>query len=705
MLNNKKEVTFKYGEHQVTIETGRLAKQADGAVLVTSGGTQVLVSVCSATSVAPDADFFPLMVDYKEKFYAAGKFLGGFLKREGRPSSSEILLMRMIDRPLRPMFPEGYFYETIITAQVLSYDPKVDPEILAGLGATASLMVSDIPFHAPVGFARMAKIHGQYVINPSDAKDAQLDIIVAGSPDAILMVEGEAKEVSEADMLEAISVAHNQIKHFCEVMKDLQQKVGKSKRSYTAVNLNKDAIKAVKSKFETKIQSALSINEKLTRNHAISTLKKEVAELMKAKPTDFSLTDDANFSSEANKAVEDVLYHTMRSDILNKGKRIGGRGLKDIRPIEVEVDTLKNVHGSSLFTRGETQVLGAVTLGGKEGEQLNDTIRGLYYDKYYLHYSFMPFSVGEARGYRGVGRREVGHGNLAERALKMMLPIGTYPYTIRVACEVLESNGSSSMASVCAGSLALMDAGVPLAAPVAGIAMGLIKENEKYQILSDILGDEDHLGDMDFKVAGTSKGITAIQMDIKITGITTEIMSKAMDQAKEGRIHILGKMAQAISVPRVSYKSGVPLIQMTKIAPDQIGALIGPGGKNIKAIQEEYKVTIEVAEDGTVKVLGLDAIKLQHVVDLIKLQMNGPTVGEVYDAKVVTLKEYGAFVDIAAGVSGLVHVSEISNDRVQDVGDFLTEGDMVKVKVLEIDRMGKVRLSIKAVAPLEKKKK
>ena len=489
------------------------------------------------------------------------------------------------------------------------------------------------------------------------------------------------------------------------MMKDLQQKVGKSKRSYTAVNLNKDAIKAVKSKFETKIQSALSINEKLTRNHAISTLKKEVAELMKAKPTDFSLTDDANFSSEANKAVEDVLYHTMRSDILNKGKRIGGRGLKDIRPIEVEVDTLKNVHGSSLFTRGETQVLGAVTLGGKEGEQLNDTIRGLYYDKYYLHYSFMPFSVGEARGYRGVGRREVGHGNLAERALKMMLPIGTYPYTIRVACEVLESNGSSSMASVCAGSLALMDAGVPLAAPVAGIAMGLIKENEKYQILSDILGDEDHLGDMDFKVAGTSKGITAIQMDIKITGITTEIMSKAMDQAKEGRIHILGKMAQAISVPRVSYKSGVPLIQMTKIAPDQIGALIGPGGKNIKAIQEEYKVTIEVAEDGTVKVLGLDAIKLQHVVDLIKLQMNGPTVGEVYDAKVVTLKEYGAFVDIAAGVSGLVHVSEISNDRVQDVGDFLTEGDMVKVKVLEIDRMGKVRLSIKAVAPLEKKKK
>jgi polyribonucleotide nucleotidyltransferase len=556
-----------------------------------------------------------------------------------------------------------------------------------------------------VGFARMAKINGQYVLNPSDFKDAQLDIIVAGSPDAILMVEGEAKEVSEPDMLEAITVAHNQIKQFCEVMKDLQKKVGKSKRSYTPVVLNKDVIQNVKSKFEAKIQTALSINEKLERNNAISALKKEVAEMMKTKPSDFSLTETANFSSEANKAVEDVLYHTMRGDILNKGKRIGGRGLKDIRPIEVEVDTLKNVHGSSLFTRGETQVLGAVTLGGKEGEQLNDTIRGLYYDKYYLHYSFMPFSVGEARGYRGVGRREVGHGNLAERALKMMLPIGTYPYTIRVACEVLESNGSSSMASVCAGSLALMDAGVPLAAPVAGIAMGLIKESDKYQILSDILGDEDHLGDMDFKVAGTAKGITAIQMDIKITGITTEIMSKAMDQAKEGRIHILGKMAQAISVPRVSYKTGVPLIQMTKIAPDQIGALIGPGGKNIKGIQEEYKVTIEVAEDGTVKVLGLDATKLNQVTDLIKLQMNGPTVGEVYDAKVVTLKEYGAFVDIAAGVSGLVHVSEISNDRVQDVGEFLTEGDMVKVKVLEIDRMGKVRLSIKAVAPLEKKKK
>lgn len=705
MLNNKKEVSFNYGDQTITIETGRLAKQADGAVLVSCKGTQVLVTVCSSKTVAPDADFFPLMVDYKEKFYAGGKFLGGFNKREGRPSNSEILLMRMIDRPLRPMFPEGYFHETIITAQVLSYDAEVDPQILAGLGATASLVVSDIPFHAPIGFARVAKINGNYVLNPSNLTNTELDIIVAGSPDAILMVEGESKEISESDMLESINFAHKNIKEFCKVMSDFQKKVGKEKRTFTQITSKKDVIQKVQAKYSDKIKVALNVTEKLERNNAISALKKEIEEAMKSAPSNFSLTEDANFAAESNKAVEEVLYNTMRADILSSGKRIGGRGVKDIRSIEVETDILKNAHGSSLFTRGETQVLGTVTLGGKDGEQLNDTLRGLYYDKYYLHYSFMPFSVGEAKGYRGVGRREVGHGNLAERALKMMLPIGSYPYTIRVCCEVLESNGSSSMGSVCAGSLALMDAGVPLAAPVAGIAMGLIKEGEKYQILSDILGDEDHLGDMDFKVAGTSKGITAIQMDIKITGINTEIMSKALDQAKVGRMHILEKMAKALSVPRAQYKDGVPLIKMTKIATDQIGALIGPGGKNIKGIQEEYKVTIEVAEDGTVKVVGVNQVNVEKVLDLINLQMNGPTVGEVYQAKVVTLKEYGAFVDIAQGVSGLVHVSEISNERVQDVNDYVCEGDSVKVKVLEVDKFGKVRLSIKAVAPLDKRKK
>lgn len=705
MLNNKKEVSFKYGDQTITIETGRLAKQADGAVLVTCKGTQVLVTVCSSLTVAPNADFFPLMVDYKEKFYAGGKFLGGFNKREGRPSNSEILLMRMIDRPLRPMFPEGYFHETIITAQVLSYDPEVDPQILAGLGATASLIVSDIPFHAPIGFARVAKINGNYILNPSDLSNTELDIIVAGSPDAILMVEGEAKEISESEMLESINFAHKHIKEFCKVMTDLQNKVGKTKRSFTPVTPKKDVIQKVQSKFSDKIKTALSVTEKISRNNAISALKKEVEEAMKSAPAEFMLTEESSFSAEANKAVEEVLYHVMRADILSSGKRIGGRGVKDIRPIEVETDILKNAHGSSLFTRGETQVLGTVTLGGKDGEQLNDTLKGLYYDKYYLHYSFMPFSVGEAKGYRGVGRREVGHGNLAERALKMMLPIGNYPYTIRVCCEVLESNGSSSMGSVCAGSLALMDAGVPLAAPVAGIAMGLIKEGDKFQILSDILGDEDHLGDMDFKVAGTSKGITAIQMDIKITGINTEIMSKALEQAKTGRMHILEKMATALSVPRANYKDGVPLIMMTKIAPDQIGGLIGPGGKNIKGIQEGYKVTIEVSDDGNVKVVGINQENVAKVVDLINLQMNGPAIGEVYDAKVVTLKEYGAFVDIAQGVSGLVHVSEISNDRVQDVNDYVKEGDTVKVKVLEVDKFGKVRLSIKAVAPMDKRKK
>lgn len=703
---SKKEVSLSYGQHSVSFETGRMAKQADGAVLVTSGDTQVLVTVCSAAQMAPDADFFPLMVDYKEKFYAAGKFLGGFNKREGRPSNSEILLMRMIDRPLRPMFPEGYFHETIVTAQVLSFDGQNDPQILAGLGATAALMVSDIPFHAPVGFARVSRVGNEFILNPNpeQLKNTEIDLIVAASPDAILMVEGEAHEVSEALMLEAIQFAHTAIKEFCHTMVELQKTAGRAKRNFVPAIAKTELINKVKEKFIAKINAALEVNEKALRVAAIANVKKEVATALAAHPADFAATADVDADEMANKAVEDILYHSMRSDILKKAKRIGGRGLTEIRPINVEIDILKKVHGSALFTRGETQVLGAVTLGGKDGEQLVDRITGVTYDRFYLHYSFLPFSVGEAKGYRGVGRREIGHGNLAERALKMMMP-ADYPYAVRVCCEVLESNGSSSMASVCSGSLSLMDAGVPLKAPVAGIAMGLVKEGKDYQILSDILGDEDHLGDMDFKVAGTSKGITAIQMDIKITGINTEIMSKALDQAKIGRMHILGKMNEVLPAARPHYKMGVPLIKTVKIAVDQIGAFIGPGGKNIRALQEQYKVNIECQEDGTLKIVGSNLTTLDEVAALISLQMNGPAIGSVYDATVVSLKEYGAFVDIAAGLSGLVHVSEISNDRVDDVGLYLQEGDKVKVKVMEVDRFGKIRLSIKAVGPIAKKLK
>ncbi|MDH4466439.1 MAG: polyribonucleotide nucleotidyltransferase [Bacteriovoracaceae bacterium] len=706
MNTNKKEYQFTFGDKEITIETGRLAKQADGAVLVTCGKTQVLVTVCSAKEAAPEADFFPLLVDYKEKFYAAGKFLGGFNKREGRPSNGEILLMRMIDRPLRPLFPEGYFCETIVTAQVLSYEENCDPEVLAGLGSCASLVVSDIPFFSPVGFCKVGYINKQYILNPTPEqfKKSELEIVVAASKDAILMVEGEANEVSEEVMLGAINFAHTEIKKFCEVMVKMQKEVGKAKREFKIDNSALTSVtQKIKTQFFAKVQKCLAVNDKMERQNAVSALKKEVKEALAANPGNFGVEATASFGSLSNKAIEDILYHTMREDILANSKRIGGRDLKTIRKIQVETDVLKNAHGSSLFTRGETQVLGVVTLGGKEGEQLVDRISGVTFDRFYLHYTFAPYSVGEARGYRGVGRREIGHGNLAERALKKVLPADAYPYTVRICCEVLESNGSSSMGSVCSGSMALMDAGVPIKAPVAGIAMGLIKEGEKYKILSDILGDEDHLGDMDFKVAGTKDGITAIQMDIKITGITSQIMQEAMSQAKEGRMHILKEMTSAISTSRGQYKVGVPVIGLTKIAPDQIGMLIGPGGKNIRALQEEYKVTIECQEDGTIKVLGPIQDNVDTCISTISLQMNGPEVNSEYEAKVVSLKEYGAFVDIAAGISGLVHVSEISNDRVQDINEYLKEGDKVKVRVLDVDRFGKIKFSIKAIAPLNKR--
>ena len=703
MLNNKKEFNFNYGGREITIETGRLAKQADGAVLVTSGNTQVLVTVCSAYSVNDGQDFFPLMVDYKEKFTAAGKFLGGFMKREGRPSNDEILLMRMIDRPLRPLFPEGYMAETIVMAQVLSFDPEVDPQVLAGLGTAAALEISNIPFAGPIGFCKVGKIDGKLVLNPSHSQwaDSTIELVLAASKDAIMMVEGEAAEVSEQEMLEALQFGHDKIKEFCEVLVKIKAEAGNKKREWVSASANK-TLTAKMEDFSSDARACLSINNKQERSLAISALNKKVSEAMKLDHASFGLESASEASKEAYKGVDDLLYKMMRNDILNEGKRIAGRGLTEVRTIETETSVLKSPHGSSLFTRGETQVLATATIGGKEGEQMKDSIYGVSYDKFYLHYTFAPYSVGEARGYRGVGRREVGHGNLAERAIKKMMPVD-YPYTVRLTCEVTESNGSSSMGSVCSGSMALMDAGVPLQKPVAGIAMGLIKDGDKFQILTDILGDEDHLGDMDFKVAGTDSGITAIQMDIKITGITNEIFEKAMSQAKEARLHILGEMAKTISTARPSFKDGVPTIKTTTIKPDKIGALIGPGGKNIKAIQEKYSVSIEITEEGLVKVLGVSAETLDTVCSLIDLQINGPALNSEYNAVVVSIKEYGAFVDIAEGVSGLLHVSEIAEERVKDVNDFVAVGDQVKVKVLEIDRFGKVKLSAKAVKPLPNK--
>lgn len=703
MLNNKQEFKFNYGGREVTIETGRIAKQADGAVLVTSGNTQVLVTVCSARSVNDGQDFFPLMVDYKEKFTAAGKFLGGFMKREGRPSNDEILLMRMIDRPLRPLFPEGYMAETIVMAQVVSYDPEVDPEVLAGLGTAAALEISDIPFAGPIGFCKVGKINGELVLNPkhSDWADSDVELVIAASRDAIMMVEGEANEVSEVEMMEALQFGHDRIKEFCDVLDKMRSEAGRTKREWTSAAPNKKLMDKMQD-YANDARACLSINEKQSRAKSISDLSSKVKEDIKQNPEGFGLESADEAGKEAAKGVDELLYNMMRADIMKEGKRIAGRGLEEVREIETETSVLKTPHGSSLFTRGETQVMATVTIGGKDGEQMKDSIHGISYDSFYLHYTFAPYSVGEARGYRGVGRREVGHGNLAERALKKMMPV-EYPYTVRVTCEVTESNGSSSMGSVCSGSMALMDAGIPLKKPVAGVAMGLIKEGDDFTILTDILGDEDHLGDMDFKVAGTTEGITAIQMDIKITGITNEIFTKAMAQAKAGRLHILGEMAKTISAPRPSFKDGVPTIETVQIPTDKIGALIGPGGKNIKAIQEKYQVSIEITEEGLVKVLGTSSTVLEDVCTLIDMQINGPKKDSIYEAKVVTIKEYGAFVDIADGVSGLVHVSEMAKERVKDPNDYVAEGDMIKVKVVDIDRFGKVKLSAKAVEPLVNK--
>ena len=708
MLNNKKEFKLNYGGKEVTVETGRMAKQADAAVLVTCAGTQVLVTLGCARDVNDGQDFFPLLVDYKEKFYAAGKFLGGFMKREGRPSNAEILIMRLIDRPLRPLFPEGFMNETVIMAQVLSMTAGGDPEVLAGLGAAACLAISDVPFNGPMGYAKVGKIDGKLVLNPTreEFEKSELELLVAGSKDAILMVEGESDAVTEKDMLEAIVFGHNNIKQYCALLDQMTKEVGKKKREFVPANPNAALMNEAMKEFSSDARKVLSINEKQLRSAATGDFKKKIKEALKANPTKFGLSEETDFGKEAAKVTDEVLYKLMRADILNEEKRIAGRPVTKVRPIETEVSVLSSVHGSSLFTRGETQVLAAVTIGGKEGEQMADSIHGVTFDKFYLHYAMPPFSVGEAKGYRGVGRREIGHGNLAERALKKAMPSqADFPYTVRIACEVLESNGSSSMGSVCSGSMALMDAGVPLAGPVAGIAMGLIKEGDKYKILTDILGDEDHLGDMDFKLAGTADGITAIQMDMKIAGISEEIFQKALAQAKEARLHILGEMAKTISTHRQAFKAGVPQIKMFKIAPDKIGALIGPGGKNIKALQENFKVTMDVAEDGTVKVLGVDVAKIDEVIALAEMQLNGPKIGAVYKGVVVTIKEYGAFVDIVPGLAGLVHVSEIADERVNDVNEYLTEGQTVDVKVMEVDRFGKIKLSIRAVAPLAKKAK
>ena len=684
----------------ITIETGKLAKQADGAVMVRMGKTMLLATVCSAQDAVPGTDFMPLTVEYKEKFASAGRFPGGFTRREGRASDAEILTARLVDRALRPLFPDDYHAETFVNVTLYSADGVDIPDALAGLAASAAIAVSDVPFHGPISEVRVARIDGEYVVDPTFAQleKADLDIMVAATIDNIMMVEGEMNEVSEADLLHAMRVAHEAIKDHCRVQLELAEAVGKTKRVYCHEENDEDLRKDVHDKTYAKTyELAKSCN---TDKHSREANFKAVREEYKAQFTEEELETKAAL---IDRYYHDVEKEAMRRAILDEGIRLDGRKTTEIRPIWSEVDYLPGPHGSSIFTRGETQSLCTVTLGTKQDEKIIDEALVQGTDRFLLHYNFPPFSTGEAKAQRGVGRREIGHGNLACRALKKMVP-ADYPYCIRVVSDILESNGSSSMATVCAGTLALMDAGVPIKKPVSGIAMGLISENKgtNYAVLSDILGDEDHLGDMDFKVTGTKDGITATQMDIKVDGLSFEILEKALNQAREGRLYILGKIQETLAAPRPDLKPHAPRIVTIDVPKDMIGAVIGPGGKVIQGIQAETGATIsitEVDDKGIAEVAACNKESIDAAVAKIKAIIAVPEVGEVYDSVVTSVMPYGLFVEFMPNREGLLHISEISWNRIENIEDAgFKEGDRVQVKLLEIDpKTGKFRLSHKVL--------
>ena len=688
----------------ITIETGRLAKQADGAVVVKMGGTMILATIVSAKEASPGVDFLPLTVEYKEKYAAAGKVPGGFIKREARPSDHEILIMRIVDRVLRPMFPDDYHAETQMNMQLISFDEEVLPDALVGLAASAALAVSDIPFNGPISEVRVGRVNGQFIINPTRAQlaESDIDMIIGASMDSVVMVEGEMKEVSEHEMLEAIRIAHEAIKAQCQAQIELASKVpsSKTKREYNHEDNDSDIEKRVNDFCFDKI---FKIAEQGLDKHSRS-------EALKAVREEFVATLSEEEQAEKIALVKKYFYKTekeaVRRVVLDTGKRLDGRGTRDIRPIWSELDYLPGAHGSAIFTRGETQSLTTVTLGTKLDENKIDgaTLKGS--ERFYLHYNFPPFSTGEARPVRTTSRREIGHGNLAQRALKNMIP-SDYPYSIRVVSDILESNGSSSMATVCAGSLSLMDAGVKMIRPVSGIAMGLISDKSgKYAVLSDILGDEDHLGDMDFKVTGTSKGITACQMDIKLDGLNYEILENALLQAKEGRAHILGEMMKTISEPRTEMKPNAPKIEVFFVGKEFIGGIIGPGGSVIQKLQSETETTITIEEQGDqgyVEVLGKNAEGVRKAVGRIKAIAFKPEVGEIYLGIVKSVMPYGAFVGLGGNTDGLLHVSEIDWKRIDDPSTVLKEGDQVKVKLMSVDEKGKLRLSRKVLIPKPEK--
>lgn len=699
-MYNLIQKTFDIGDGRtITIETGKLAKQADGAVVVRMGNTMLLATVCAAEKAGENIDFMPLTVDYQEKFGAVGRFPGGFLRREGRPSDYEILISRLIDRALRPLFPDDFHANTQVLVYLISHDPEVSPDALAALAASSALAVSDIPFNGPISEVRVGRINGKLVVNPtpSQMEESDLDIIVAANENDINMMEGEMKEISEADMLEALKFAHDHIKIQIKAQKELAAEVGKVKREYSHENNNEELREKIKSFC---YQKCYDIAAEGNPN------KKVRGEKFKAVKEEFVATLEEEFAEE-NEFLIRIYFHdvekkAMRDCLLNTRKRLDGRALDEIRPIWSEIDYLPSAHGSAIFTRGETQSLTTVTLGSKVDEQLIDgaVISGT--SKFLLHYNFPPFSTGEAKPVRGVGRREVGHGNLALRALKKAVA-NDFPYTVRIVSDVLESNGSSSMATVCAGSLALHDAGVDIKEHVSGIAMGLITDNEtkKWAVLSDILGDEDHLGDMDFKVCGTSKGITACQMDIKVDGLSYEILEKALEQARAGRMHILGKLNETIAAKRPDYKPFVPRLISMEVPNEFIGAIIGPGGKHIQELQKETQTTIsieEVGNVGVVQIAGSIAEGVQAAIDRIKMITTVPAIGDVYNGTVKKLATFGAFVEILPKKEGLLHISEYDWAKTADISQVLKEGDKVQVKLIEIeDKTGKLRLSRKAL--------
>ena len=692
--------TFQYGEHKVTIDTGAIARQADGAVLVDMAETQVLVTAVGRKTAEPGRDFFPLTVNYQEKTYAAGKIPGGFFKREGRPGEKEILTCRLIDRPVRPLFPKGFTNEVQIIATVMSLNPDVDPDIPAMIGASAALAISGMPFAGPIGAAKVGYKAGQYVLNPGVAAvaESELELVVAGTKDAVLMVESEANQLSEDVMLGAVMFGHEQMQTAIDVINELAAEVGKPAWEWQAPEADQDLASAVAAAAQSGLADAYRITDKQDRQAAVADAKAAAIDSL-AGDDGAPQEHGARWSAEDVKGALSKLEKTIVRQRVIKGEpRIDGRDKRTVRPIDVEVGLLPRAHGSAVFTRGETQAIVVATLGTGRDAQLIDSIQGERKEPFMLHYNFPPYCVGETGFIGSTKRREIGHGKLARRGIQAVMPdMEDFGYIIRVVSEITESNGSSSMASVCGTSLALMDAGVPIKAPVAGVAMGLVKEADDFAVLTDILGDEDHLGDMDFKVAGTDDGITALQMDIKIQGITREIMSKALDQARDARLHILGEMNKVISEPRAEMSEWAPTIMTMKIDPDKIRDVIGKGGAVIRAITEETGASVDIDNDGTIRIASVDGASGKEARRRIELITADVEVGRIYEGKVARLMDFGAFVTILPGKDGLVHISQISNERVEKVSDKLAEGDVVQVKVLEVDRQGRVRLSMKEV--------